>query len=607
MNHYAVRKYIIGSLFVLFSVILLARLLYIQVIDTSYKLSAENISRRFIIQYPSRGIIYDRNGKVLVYNEIAYDLMVNPWQLTRFDTTELCSILDIPVQQARDAIQAAKDYSKYKPSIFLKQVSPEAFAVLQERLFKFPGFYVQPRTLRVYPAKIAAAILGYVGEVNENVIKKSTYYHMGDYIGISGIEKSYEYYLRGRKGVNIYIVDVHNRIKGPFQNGRFDTIALAGNNLTSTIDEDLQAYGEKLMANYRGSIVAIEPSSGEILSLVTSPSYDPSLLVGRKRTVNYVDLMRDPSKPLFNRALMAKYPPGSTFKMINGLIGLQEGVIVPGTEFSCSRGYHVGNFTVACHPHVSPLNLPQAIQNSCNAYFCNVFRRIIDNHQLGDTKSNFNTWRNYVMSFGLGKKIESDLPNELSGNVPSSRYYDKYFGVHGWHSLTVISLAIGQGELGITPLQNCNVAAIMANRGFYYPPHIIKSVQGQPDIDPKFKIRHNTAINPMYFEPIVQGMDASVNAGGTSYIAHIDGITVCGKTGTAQNPHGKDHSIFIAFAPKDHPKIAIAVYIENAGFGATYAAPIASLMIEKYLTHAIKRQYLEDWLLKTKIEYGPER
>jgi penicillin-binding protein 2 len=596
MNQFEFRKYIIGAIFTSVVLVLLVRLFYIQVIDKQYKLSADNNSRRYVTQYPARGIIYDRNGKILVYNEAAYDLMVTPVQLKSFDTLEFCSILNITREQLNNDLKVAIRYSKYKPSVFLRQMSPKTYAVLQEKLYKFPGFYAQPRTLRDYPLSVGAHILGYVSEVDSAVIKRNPYYKIGDYVGFSGVEKTYDPYLRGRKGVNIYLVDVHNRIKGSFEQGKYDTTALVGKDLISSIDADLQAYGEKLMGKFKGSIVVIEPSTGEILALISSPAYDPNLLVGRIRNENYVKLLRDSTKPLFNRALMAKYPPGSTFKMVNGLIGLQEGTLVPETRYSCSQGYHAGNLTVKCHSHASPLNLIQAIQISCNAYFCNVFRNVLDSRRYGGFKESYDLWRSYVMSFGFGKKLDSDLPGEVSGNVPSSKYYDRYFGKNGWHSLTVISLAIGQGELGITPLQMCNYVATIANRGYYYTPHIVKSIQGMGYISQKFKIRHYTKIDQPYFDVIIQGMEGAV-IGGTARVAKLDSIVVCAKTGTAQNPHGKDHSIFIAFAPKDHPKIAISVVVENAGFGATYAAPIASLMMEKYLTGTTKRPWLEERIL----------
>ena len=599
MGPYSERKYVISIIIILIGIIYIIRLFVLQVVDPSYKLSASSNVLRHITQYPARGLIYDRNGKLLVYNEASYDLMVVPGQLKDFDTTDLGNILEITHKQIIEQIKKAKKYSYYRSSLFLKQISPETYGFLQEKLYKLPGFYVQTRTLRKYPHNIAAHVFGYVGEVDEQIAKKYKYYKSGDYIGISGIEKSYENILRGTKGINVFLVDVHNRIKKSFENGKYDTIAIAGANITTTLDAELQAYGETLMQNKKGSVVAIEPSTGEILTLVSSPAYDPNLLVGRIRTYNYQKLSNNSLKPLFNRALMAKYPPGSAFKPINALIGLQEGVVSYHTRFSCHLGYRSGSFTVGCHRHISPLNLPQSIQYSCNAYYCNVFRRILDDKKFQSVGIAFDNWRKHVVSFGFGDILGSDFANELKGYVPTVKYYDKYYRENRWKSLTVISLAIGQGELGITPLQMANMSAIIANRGYYYIPHIIKHIEGRDAIEKKFSVKHFTTIDSKYYDIVVEGMENAVEgaAGSTARIARIEGVVVCGKTGTAQNPHGKDHSIFIAFAPKDNPQIAISVYVENGGFGATWAAPIASLMIEKYLTDTIYRPWLEEYIL----------
>lgn len=599
-NPYSQRQITIGAIIIGVFTLYVLRLFYIQIIDDSYKLSADNNSQRHVTIYPGRGLIYDRNGKLLVYNEAAYDLMINPPQLSPFDTVALASILQVDAKTIKDGIYIARKYSRYKPSLFIRQLSAETYAVLQERLYAFPGFFVTPRTLRKYDKRIAAHVFGYVGEVDSSIIKKNSYYNMGDYIGISGIEKTYEEALRGKKGVEILLVDVHNRTKGSFRGGQYDTAAISGKNLICTIDGALQEYGEKLMVNKRGSIVAIEPSTGEILAMVSSPNYDPGLLVGRVRALNYRILLNDPYKPLFNRALMAKYPPGSTFKLVNALIGLQDGAIKPETRFSCSMGYTAGNLHVGCHAHPSPLDLVGSIQNSCNAYYCNTFRHIIDNSKYDNTTQAFKSWRNYVMSLGFGVKLDTDFPNELSGNVPSSDYYDRYFGVNRWRSLTIISLAIGQGEMGTTPLQIANFAALIANRGYYYSPHIIKKIEGEKTLDSRFSTPHYGLIDSSYYKYAIAGMEQAVLAG-TARGAQLPGIAVCGKTGTAQNPHGKDHSIFMSFAPKDNPKIAIAVFVENAGFGATYAVPIASLMMEKYLTGKITRDWLEQNMLNANL------
>lgn len=601
-NPYVQRKYTISVIIVIVVLIYIGRLFYMQIIDDSYKYSAQNNSQRRMTIYPARGVIFDRNGKILVYNEPAYDLMVIPLQVKEFDTLDLCNILEIDLPTMRNILKKAKSYSKYKPSVVAAQLSLETTVILKEKLYKFPGFFLQSRTLRKYPRPIAAHLLGYVGEVDEKFLKDNPYYKMGDYVGISGLEKTYETYLRGKKGVSIYLVDVHNRIVGKFAEGKYDTAAVPGYNIVTGIDIELQEYGEKLMKNKKGSIVAIEPSTGEILAFISSPAYDPSLLVGRKRAKNYAILSRDSLKPLFNRALMAKYPPGSTFKIVNALIGLQEGVLSLNTSFGCSRGFSMGNIHVGCHPHPSPLNLIQSIQYSCNSYYCQAFIKILSNRKYKNTEEAFRAWYDYVTSFGFGHKLGSDLAYELQGNVPTVEYYDKYFGKHRWKPLTIISLAIGQGELGITPIQLANYAAILANRGYYYIPHVVKEIQGANWDNSKFKVRHYTKIDSKFFDYAVEGME-NVVIGGTARIAKIDSIVVCGKTGTAQNPHGKDHSIFIAFAPKDNPKIAIAVFVENAGFGATYAAPIASLMIEKYIKRKVTRIDLEKSMMEADLIY----
>lgn len=606
MNQYSIRQYIIGAIMLLVLFIYIARLFYIQLIDNSYKISADNNSQRYVTQYPARGIIYDRNHKILVCNEAAYDLMVSPMELKPFDTAEFCKILNITPQQVRETIKKARNYSRYKSSPFLYQISDTTYAILQEKLYKYPGFYVLSRTLRKYNTQMASHLFGYVGECDSSHIKKDAYYQIGDYVGMSGIEKKYEKELRGKKGVNIYIVDVHNRIKGSFRGGRYDTTAIVGKNIVSTIDADLQLYGEKLMQRFRGSVVAIEPATGEILSFISSPAYNPSLLVGRVRSKNYRILAMNPEKPLFNRAVMASYPPGSTFKIVNALIGLKENVLVPETLFGCQLGFHMGSITLGCHEHGSPLDLTHAIQTSCNAYFCNVHKRIIENPHFPSIQESYTTWRKYTMSFGFGNKLGVDIPTELSGNIPSANYFNKIYGTNGWRWVTIRSLSIGQGEIGITPLQMANMVSTMANRGYYIVPHVVKALNDEPNSDSAYITRHYTPFDTSLYSIVVKGMQMAVNgpSGGTARVAQLPNIITCGKTGTAQNPHGEAHSIFIAFAPKDNPKIAIAVYIENGGFGATYAAPVASLMIEKYLTDSISRPYLEDRLVNAVIDYN---
>lgn len=573
-------------------------------VDDSYKMSASNNVLRYITQYPSRGLIFDRNGELLVYNQATYDLMVIPNQVRSFDSTELCNLLGITRTQLEANLRAARRHSLFKPSIFLKQLSASDYAVLQEKLFKYPGFYVQPRTLRTYPRNIAAHLLGYVGEVDDRLINSNPYYRMGDYIGVSGIERTYESELRGQKGVKVFLVDVHNRIKGSYASGRYDTTAVVGKNLFTTIDANLQEYAERLMQNKFGGIVAIEPQTGQVLAMVTSPTYDPELLVGRNRSSNFRALELDTLKPLFNRSLMALYPPGSTFKVVNALIGLQEGVLTPSTRYSCDGAYRVGR-GVGCRDHPSPTDLVGSIKVSCNTFYCHVFRNIIDIRGRGRVEEGFTLWKDHVESFGFGRKLNIDQPNELSGIVPTINFYNRYFRKGGWSSLTIISLSIGQGELGTTPLQMANLAATIANKGYYYTPHLVKGIEEVGNIEPRFRSPNFTTIDSVWFEPIIDGMDMAVNglpgSGGTARIAAIPGITVCGKTGTSQNPHGENHSVFIAFAPREDPKIAIAVYVENAGYGSVWAAPIASLMIEKYLTGSTQRPWIEDRILNANL------
>ncbi|MBL7924263.1 MAG: penicillin-binding protein 2 [Bacteroidia bacterium] len=584
------QRFVILSIFTAVVIIFLIRLFYIQVINESYSVSATNNVLRYITDYPARGMIYDRKGKIIAYNQAVYDLMVIPKQVKDLDTAEFCRLLDLSRDAFLDKMKKASTFSKMKASIFEKQISAETFASFQEKLYKFQGFFVQPRTLRKYPNNTAAHVLGYIGEVNDELIAKNPYYRQGDYIGISGIEQSYELELRGRRGVRIVMVDVFNREKGSYKNGAYDTIAIAGQNLVATLDAELQAYGEKLLQNKVGSLVAIEPQTGEILAMISSPGYDPNLLVGRVRSKNYAYLLRDPLKPLFNRAMQAYYPPGSTFKLTNALAALQEGLIHTGTTFPHS--FVVGSKSVKCHPH-PPIALEGAIQYSCNPYFCNTFRTFIDNRKYGSSEKGYRLWREYQMSFGIGKKIGVDMPHELKGLIPSVEFYDKYYGSGRWRASTIYSLGIGQGELGINPMQMANIICIIANKGFYYTPHVIKQIGGKANLTRNLAEKHYSMVDAKNFDIIQDGMQRVVEAG-TARIARFDSVTICGKTGTAQNPHGKDHSLFVAFAPRENPKIAIAVMVENAGYGATWAAPIASLMMEKYFNDSIKRHELEE-------------
>jgi len=603
MNQLSERKYIIAGVIILVGLIYIFRLFYIQVIDDSYKLDARNQAFRYNTEFPVRGYIYDRNNKLLVYNEAAYDLMVLPKKIKNLDTTDFCNLLgitkDVFIRKMKKAVQAPN--SPRKQSIFEKQLSPKEYASLQERLYRFPGFYVQSRTLRKYPKRIAAHMLGYIGEASKETTEKDPYYNEGDYLGISGIEKTYEKALRGKKGMHIMMVDVHNREKGSYMNGLYDTMAIPGKPLTSTIDGDLQEYAELLMQNKIGSVVAIDPSTGEILSIVTSPTYDPNLFVGRARNKNYGLLSQDSiGKPLFNRSTMASYPPGSTFKLIMALIGLHEGVLTPNTRYPCARGYPPLGGRPKCHPHPSPQDLVGAIGTSCNSYFSFVFKSVIDDKKYHDTYKAYANWRDIATSFCLGTKTGSDLANELRGNVPSIKYYDKVFGKGSWKASTVISLGIGQAEMGITPLQNANLVAIIANKGWYYTPHIVKAIGGNPNdtLLDRFKVKHNTMITDTnIYNEVIKGMARAVE-GGTAGALKIEGIPYGAKTGTAQNPHGKDHSVFVCFAPLENPKIAVGILIENAGFGSTWAGPIARLMMEKYLKGKITRPDLEKRMIE---------
>lgn len=591
-NVFALRKYIIAGIFSIACIAFVFRLFYMQVIDDQYKLDASNETFRHVTQYPPRGCIKDRNGKLLVTNEAAYDLMVIPNQVKDFDTNSFCSDLGITKADFNSGIKKAIQLNTAShASVFMKEVTPEIYAAFQEKMFKYHGFYSEVRTVRRYPLKIAPHLLGYLGEVSKELCERNPKYREGDYIGMSGIEESYDEALGGKKGVKITVVDAMNREVGDYKNGKYDTLPNPGENLTSTLDATLQAYGEKLMQNKAGSIVAIEPSTGEVLALVSSPEYDPNLLVGNIRAHNYSSLVLDTLDiPLFNRALMAQYPPGSTFKPIEALIGQQEGVLNEHTTYYCAGSYPGGK--PKCDAKHGSLELEQAIAKSCNTYFSYVLMSIMGNRKYASTADALTAWRKYVNSFGLGTRLDIDLPSALRGNVPTVEHYDHVFGKDHWRPFTIISLGIGQGELEVTPLQLANEAAIIANRGYYYMPHVIKSIGDKNEIQKKYTTRHYTLVDPKYFDIVVQGM-SDVVSDGTAAASKIPGVTMCGKTGTAQNPNGRDNSLFIAFAPMDHPKIAVCVVIERGGWGADWAAPIASLMIEKYLNDTIKRTDIE--------------
>ncbi len=543
---------------------------------------------RKITIYPSRGLVYDRNNRLIVCNQALYDIMVVPKQIRAFDTLGFCRLLGIDTATLNLSLTKAFTYSRYKPSVFLKQLPPEVYARFEENLYDYPGFYSEVRSVRSYEYSNAAHVLGYISEVDERILKKNPYYRSGDFIGMSGLEQQYEKILRGVRGTKLVLVDVHNREQGSFNNGAEDTMAIAGENLTITLDIELQQLGEKLMHDKVGSIVAIEPETGEILAMISSPTYNPNLLNNRERGKAFKDLYADTLKPLLNRPLMANYPPGSTFKLLVGLVALQTHSITPNFGYPCSRGYHLNKLTVACHEHPSAGNITEGILHSCNAYFCQAFRLTIDNDKIGkDVKAGLDVWHDMICSFGFGHKLGIDLPSEKGCLIPSSAYYDKKYKNGAWYSPTIISLGIGQGEILATPLQIANEFACIANRGYFCIPHIAKKFEGIGDTTlNKFRKKNYTMVDKQWFEAIIDGMEGVVTMG-TASNARVTGISICGKTGTAQNPHGKDHSLFGAFAPKVNPKIAICVVVENSGFGNDWAAPIASLMIEKYLNDSI--------------------
>lgn len=603
IRDYSGRKYLVVGVFILIAMIFLVRLFYVQVVDNSFKLSADNIVLREIRQYPPRGRIYDRNNQLMVYNEAAYDLMVIPGQVKNIDIAAFCELLGIDSAYYVSHFSRAKRYSRFKPSVFLKQISKEDFGAIQEKLYLYPGFYPQTRTLRYYPIPIAAHLLGNIGEVNQGGLDKDEFYKAGDYIGQSGIEKYYEKELRGNKGMKMIEVDVHNRDKGSYLDGKYDTLALPGKNITLGLDAELQLYGEQLMQMKIGSVVAIDPKSGEILALVSSPTFDPNMLVGRERSDNFKSLLEDTLKPIMNRAIMGTYPPGSTFKMLNGLVALQEKAINAHTEFTCQGKL---SRPIRCtHDHITPLELEIAIQQSCNPYFWNTFRNTLNNPRYKNSHEGYKAWYDHVVSFGLGQKFNTDIPYELPGNIPTVEYFDKLYR-NSWNSLTVRSLAIGQGEILVTPIQLANLAVILANRGFYYPPHVARSIEGEDEKLQLYNQKIVTSVEPKYFD-IVRDAMLTVFEGehGTARFYKMDSIRQCGKTGTVENPHGADHSIFIAFAPMDDPEIAITVIVENSGYGSTWAAPIASLMMEKYLTGDVSRKVVEARMLEGDLITNP--
>lgn len=601
------RKVLLPTIIIIATILLILRLFYLQIIDDSFKLKSENNAIKIQYDYPERGYIYDRNGVLLVANQPSYDIMFIPKELKNIDTLEFCHLLNITKEDYIRIVEKGKVYSPRLPSVFLPQLNKLEFAAFQEKIRKFQGFYIQKRSLRDYQVNFGANIFGFITQASEKTIEKNPYYKSGDLLGKQGVEESYEKILRGVKGVKYILKDKFNREIGSYKEGKFDTIAVQGEDINLTIDAELQKYGEELMVNKRGGIVAIEPKTGEILALVTAPSYDPAILVGRQRSKNYTMLYHDSiAKPLFDRGLLAEYPPGSPFKILTGLIGLQEGVINEQTTYMCHHGfsYAPGRF-MKCHGS-GPHQLHNGIYNSCNTYFANVYLRIIGKYV--STPYAVDAWSNHVKSFGLGQFMGYDLPTGKRGKVPTSKTYKRMYPGWGYSGKTIISNAIGQGEVLMTPIQLANMMATVANQGYYYTPHIIKKIKGE-QIDKKFKTKHYATIDKKYFAPMISGLFDVYNFG-TASALRVEGIDICGKTGTAENYAkigGKrtkleDHSIFVAFAPKDNPKIAIAILVENGGFGATIAGPIASLMIEKYLRHKITRTDLEKRTLERSLQ-----
>lgn len=597
------RKYVIAGFICVIIAIYIIRLFNLQVNNDKYKINADSNAFLRRTVYPARGLVYDRNGELVVFNRPAYDVMLVPKDVTDFDTTAFCNTLGITREQLREKWAEMKDprrnpgYSSYTPQKLLAHLSAEDYGRLQEKLYLFPGFFIQKRTVRQYNHLAGANILGNIREVSISDLERDSYYRRGDYTGDLGIEKSYETYLRGIKGEEILMKDALGRIKGKYEDGKYDISPRSGRNLTLSIDIALQEYGERLMAGKIGAIVAIEPATGEILALVTSPSYNPNMLIGRERGKNYAALVKDPYKPLFDRALQAAYPPGSTFKPTQALIFLQEGIITTGTSFPCAHGYNNRGLHVGCHSHASPIAVKPALQTSCNSFFCWGLKNMIDKRGTKPT-GQLTKWKDYLVEMGYGYRLGIDLPSESRGFIPNAEYYSKaYKG--SWSGNTIISISIGQGEVLATPLQIANLCATIANRGYYFTPHVVKEIQDTV-LPLQYRTRHMPHVNRNYYDIVAEGMRMAVT-GGTCRGAALPGIEVCGKTGTAQNPHGRDHSAFIGFAPYHNPKIAVCVYVENAGFGAAYGVPIGSLMIEKYLNGEIspERKHIETNMLNS--------
>lgn len=585
--NYINRKYILGGIAVAVVIIYLIRLFSLQLMSDDYKKNADSNAFRKEIQYPSRGLILDRKGRLLVYNESSYNIMVVMNDQRGIDTLDFCQTVGITKDfyiKRMDEIKSKISYSRYTPQLFMSQIPAEEFSVFREKLFRFKGFSVEKRSVRHYTTGLGAHLLGDVGEVNDKDIANDDYYQSGDFIGILGVERSYEKELRGEKGMRIMLRDVHGRTQGHYQNGKYDKAPVPGKDVTLSIDLDLQALAERLLEGKLGAIVAIEPSTGQILCMASSPTYDPRLTVGRNRGKYHQQLSRDPMRPLLNRAIMGTYPPGSTFKITQALMGLQEGSITPEIAFPCHHGFNYKGLHLGCHGHASPINLVPAIGTSCNAYFCwNLYRMFSNKRKYGSVQNAMNCWKDHMVDMGFGYKLGIDLPGESRGMIPNANYYDDHYR-KSWNALTVISISIGQGEVTATPLQIANLAATVANRGHYYVPHIVRSIRGG-QIDSLYTHPHHTTINPRWYNYAVAGMRKAVLSG-TCHAANIPGIDVCGKTGTAQN-RGHDHSAFMGFAPMNSPRIAVVAYIENGGFGAVYGVPIGALIMEQYLNGSL--------------------
>ena len=595
IHKYDKRKYILGGAVILVLAIYVSQLFNLQLLSEQYKSKADSNAFYKKTIYPARGLMYDRNGKLLVYNRPAYDITFVPREIKGLDTLEFCKALNITRDDFEKRMERVRNprynpgYSSYTEQEFTTQLSAEEFAEFQEKMFRFPGFYVRKRSIRQYAYNVGGVLFGDIGEVSQKKIDKDAYYSRGDYIGTQGIEAAYEEILRGHKGTEMLLRDAHGRIQGKYRDGALDTLPTRGKDLKLGLDIELQQLGERLMKNKIGSIVAIEPKTGEILCMVSAPSYDPGLLTGRARGANHKKLSKDKRKPLLNRAIMGTYPPGSTFKISQALTFLQEGIITPQTAFPCYKGFVMKGFKLGCHAHSSPTALIPAIATSCNAYFCWGLHRMFGSDKYGSTQEAMDTWRDYMVSMGFGYKLGTDLPGEVRGMIPNSKYYDRHLGRH-WKATTVISISIGQGEVTLTPLQIANLGATIANRGEYYVPHIVGSIENDT-IKSIYRTPKKTLAGKKAYEDVVRGMREAV-LNGTCRGANIPGIEVCGKTGTAEN-RGSDHSVFMGFAPMNNPQIAIAVYVENGGFGAEFGVPIGALLMEKYLKRELSEESKE--------------